>query len=318
MFEILSITGPIYLIILAGAATVRFGLFRKADMAVFGKFVLNLALPALMFNALSQRNIQEIFDLAYLLGYAAGTLAVVGLGLLWARRVAGLNAMASIYAAMGMSCPNSGFVGFPILLLTLPAAAPTAFALNLLAENLLVIPLLLLMAETAAHAGANRRHILGQLVRRLIANPLILAMIAGGTAAWFQWRPPEPVGRAIALFAQASSAVSLLVIGGTLVGLPLKGMGRRVAPIVLGKLVLHPLAVFAALPIFAALGVGHLSAELKQAIILLAAMPTMSIYPILAQRHGQDGVSAAALLATTLGSFFTLTLLVWLIHIGRI
>ncbi|MER2526730.1 MAG: hypothetical protein ABTR07_02260 [Candidatus Competibacter denitrificans] len=66
MLDILAITGPIHLTILIGAATVGFGLFQKADMAVFGKFVLNLALPCLMFDALSQRNIQEIINLTYL------------------------------------------------------------------------------------------------------------------------------------------------------------------------------------------------------------------------------------------------------------
>lgn len=318
MLEILGITGPIYLTILIGAAAVHFGLFQKADMQPLGKFVLYLALPCLIFNALSQRDFQQILNLTYLASYATGTLVVIGLGLLWTRRVTGLSAIASIYATMGMSCPNSGFVGFPVLLLTLPMIAPTAFALNLLAENLLVIPMLLLMAETAAHAGAERRHIFGQLLRRLIFNPLILAIIAGGIAAWCQWRPPEPIGRTIALFAQASIALSLLVIGGTLVGLPLKGMQRQVIPIVLGKLIVHPLAVFVALWLFSALGIGHLSTELRQAVVLLAAMPTTSIYPILAQRHGLDGISAAALLATTLGSFFTLNILIWLIHIGWI
>lgn len=318
MLDILAITGPIYLTILIGAVTVRFGLFQKADMAVFGKFVLNLALPCLLFNALSQRNIQEIINITYLVGYAVGTLLVIGLGMLWARRCAGLNAAASIYAAMGMSCPNSGFVGFPILLLTLPSIAASAFALNLIVENLLVIPLLLLMAETAAQAGADRRRIIRQLARRFISNPLILALIAGVAAALLQLHLPSPISRTITLFAQASSVVSLLAIGGTLVGLPLDGMGRRILPIVLGKLILHPLAVFAAFPLLALLGSGGLSTEMRQASILFAAMPSMSIYPILAQRHGQQGVSAAALLATTLGSFLTLNLLIWLIYSGWI
>lgn len=318
MLDILAITGPIYLTILIGATAVHVGLFKKTDMLPLGKFVLYLALPCLIFNALSQRDFQQILNLTYLSSYATGTLLVIGLGLLWARCVTGLPTVASIYVAMGMSCPNSGFVGFPVLLLTLPMAAPTAFALNLLAENLLVISMLLLMAETAAHAGAERRHIFGQLLRRLVFNPLILAIIAGGIAAWCQWRLPEPISRTITLFAQASIALSLLVIGGTLVGLPLKGMQRQVIPIMLGKLIVHPLAVFAALRLYTALGIGHLSTELQQAMVLLAAMPTMSIYPILAQRHGLDGVSAAALLATTLGSFFTLNILIWLIHTGWI
>jgi hypothetical protein len=35
------------------------------------------------------------------------------------------------------------------------------------------------------------------------------------------------------------------------------------------------------------------------------------IYPILTQKHGHDGLSAAALLITTMASFVTLNLLLW-------
>ena len=53
MLDILAITGPIYLCIVLGYLATRHGLFDRADMRVFGKFVINLALPALLFNALS-------------------------------------------------------------------------------------------------------------------------------------------------------------------------------------------------------------------------------------------------------------------------
>ena len=61
-----------------------------------------------------------------------------------------------------------------------------------------------------------------------------------------RWQLPEPVLRAVNLFAISSAGLSLFVIGGTLVGLPLGGMGQQILPIAFGKLVLHPLAVFAA------------------------------------------------------------------------
>ncbi|MEN3278176.1 MAG: malonate transporter [Massilia sp.] len=53
MSDILAIISPIYIAILAGYAATRMGLFGKADMRVFGKFVINLALPALVFATLS-------------------------------------------------------------------------------------------------------------------------------------------------------------------------------------------------------------------------------------------------------------------------
>ncbi len=315
MFEILVITGPIYLIIVIGLLAVHFALFSKADMRVLGKLVLNLALPCLLFNAVAQRSFTEVFDIGYLLAYAIGTLAMIAGGLFWVSRVCRQAAPADVYGAMGMSSSNSAFVGFPILLLTLPTIAPSAFAMNVILDNLLVLPLLLLLADGGGKEGCSNRQLIGQLLRRLLTHPLILALMMGLTVALLGLQLPTPLTRTIGLFAQASSAVSLLVIGGTLYGLSMHGMARQVLPVVLGKLLLHPLLVLAA---FGGLGVMGLaiSQEMKQAGVLLAAMPIMSVYPILAQRHGQEATAAASLLLTTLLSFISVNLLIALLHAG--
>lgn len=315
MLEILSITGPIYLIIMIGFFAVRFELFSKADMRVLGKLVINLALPCLLFTALSERAIGEIVRVDYLAAYATGTLAVIANAFFWSRCVAKQPAPAGAYVAMGMSSSNSSFVGFPILLLTLPAVAPSAFALNLMVENLLVLPLLLLIADASGQGGVPPAVLLRQLARRLVTNPLIIALVLGLAAALLQLKLPTPLARTATMFAQASGVLSLLVIGGTLYGLQMRGLAGRVLPVVLGKLVLHPLLVFAAFSALPWFGF-TLPGEMKQAGVLLAAMPVMSIYPIFAQRHGLEGDAAATLLLTTLGSFLTLNLLLTMLHAG--
>src|SRR5450830_1848136 len=80
MLDILAITGPIYIAIALGFFTTRAGLFSKPDMRLFGKFVINLALPAILFNALAKRQIGEILNTGYLLAYLAGSLVTMGLG----------------------------------------------------------------------------------------------------------------------------------------------------------------------------------------------------------------------------------------------
>ena len=147
--DILGITGPIYLAIALGYGATRRGVFSKADMQVFGKFTLNVALPALLFNALSQRRIGEILNGQYLLAYAVGGMVMLLLGLLWARKVKGHSLSYSSMMAMGMSCPNSGFVGYPIILLSFGPVAGVALALNMVVENFLLLPLLALHGPQA-------------------------------------------------------------------------------------------------------------------------------------------------------------------------
>lgn len=314
MLDILAITGPIYITILIGYLTTRQGVFAKSDMRVFGKYVINLALPALLFNALSQRQIGEILNTSYVLAYLGGSLAVLVLGWLWCRRWAHLNATTSSFYVMGMTCSNSGFVGYPILLLTLAPVAGVALALNMLIENFVMIPLLLALAERGRFGAAPWYKVVGQSLARLATNPLIIGLVAGTLVSLLGWKLPEPVARTVNLFALSSSSISLLVIGGTLVGLPMHGMGRQITPIAVGKLLVHPLAVFLAISALPLLGLPPMDASLRTGAVLMAAMPMMGIYPILAQAYGQEDFSAAALLVATVLSFFTLSALLWVLR----
>lgn len=311
MLDILTITGPIYLCIALGYAATRGGLFDRADLRVFGKFVINLALPALLFNALSQRSVGEIVNGRYLAAYALGSLILLTAAVLWYRQVARERMSRAAVLAMGMTCPNSGYVGYPVLLLTLGApVAGVALALNMVVENLLVIPLLLALADMERHEAGHWRHVLWNTLKGLARNPMILAIVAGFLVSALGVPVPAPVARTVTLFAQASSALSLFVIGGSLVGLPLRGMRAAVAQVGVGKLLLHPLCVLLVMTWVVPVG----DPKLQVALLLTCAMPMLGIYAILAQRHGHEGLASAALLGATTASFFTLSGLLWLLR----
>jgi predicted permease len=308
--DILGITGPIYLAIALGYFATRHGLFSKADMPLFGKFTIHIALPALLFNALSQRSVGEIFNAQYLGAYAVGSLLVIALGLAWARQVRRHSWSYSSMMAMGMSCPNSGFVGYPIMLLILGPVAGVALALNMVVENLLLIPLLLAVADSDGAQPGHWRRVLRQTFKGLLLNPMIWGIVGGFLWSLSGWPLPAPLARTVNLFAAASGALSLFVIGGSLVGLQAKGLGGTVSSIAVGKLIVHPLAMAAML-----LWVFPVAEPaLRSAALLTGALPMLGIYTILSQRHGHGAISAATLLVTTVVSFFSLSALLWLLR----
>ena len=110
------------------------------------------------------------------------------------------------------------------------------------------------------------------------------------------------------MLANASAAVALFVIGGSLVGLSPAGMRGDVALVAIGKLAMHPLAVVAFL-----LLLPPVDPTLRAAAVAYASMPMLSIYPILAQKYGREGFCAAALLVTTLASFATISGTLWIL-----
>jgi malonate transporter and related proteins len=151
---------------------------------------------------------------------------------------------------------------------------------------------------------------------RLIRNPMVLGLLAGLLASLLNLQLPSPVLRTVDMFASSCSALSLFVIGGSLVGLPLRGQATRVAPIVSGKLLIHPLCVALVSAAVCLVPALHIDNTLRAAAVLFAAMPMLSIYPTLAQKYGLSEVSALALLLTVITSFFTLTAWLWLYHSG--
>jgi predicted permease len=136
-------------------------------------------------------------------------------------------------------------------------------------------------------------------------------VVAGFAFSLSGLQMPASLGRTIDWFAQSSAVLSLFVIGGSLVGLQARGLQATVLPIALGKLVLHPLAMWAVLVWWVPIE----DPALRAAALLTGAMPMLGIYTILNQRHGHGTVSAAALLVTTVLSFFTLSGLLWLLKL---
>lgn len=303
MLQILSITTPIFILIGLGFLSARGGLISREQVRGMGTFVINFALPALVLKALSENPIGEVFNWQYLTAYGLGSLAVFCLGLLASRALRREPLDSSAINALGMANSNSGFIGYPIVAMTLGATAAIGLALNMVVENLLIMPLALALAEAGRQEGSALR-VARETLKRLARSPLIIAMLIGLPLALLELRLPAVPARVVEMLATASAPLALFVIGGSLYGLRLIGMQGDIGMIAFGKLILHPLAV---LLIFSLLP--DVDPTLMAAGVLFASAPMLSIYPILGQRFGVDGRCAAALLLTTAVSFVTISTL---------
>ncbi len=306
MLNIFAITAPIYLSIGLGYAATRQGLFSKADGQAMGKFVLNFALPAMLFNALAQRDFSDVLHPSYFLAYGLGSLITFLVGYLGWRYAKRKSVAQSGIAALGFCSSNSGYVGFPILLQVLGPVAGVALALTVIIENMFIIPLGLAVAESGETQHLPWYHTVLQSLKRMAQAPLMWAIVLGFLCAMWQIHLPEFLAKTVNLFAAACSAIALFVNGGSLVGLRVLGLWRDIRWLVMGKLLLHPLMVGLMLWL-----VGPMETNLQISAILLASMPMMGIYPLLAQRYGEEGLCASALLVTTMVSFFTISLILW-------
>jgi malonate transporter len=310
MLSILAVTLPIFLLVAIGYGAARFGPLTVDQVRGISWFVLNIALPALLFQLLTRSRLQDRLEWHYLLVYGTGSLAMLLGGFVYWRFVEKTGAPSAAVRGFGMANSNTGFMGLPIALQFIGPEAAFAVALNLVVENLLILPGLMILGHDRQAAGgglAGKLRMMGTLVR----SPLILAIVAAVLSVAMALTPIAPIARVINLLAGAASPMALFAIGGSLAGLRIGGMVRPVLQISAGKLILHPLIMIALLQIIV---IGD--PALRRSAVLLAAMPMASVYPIFGERYGEGRLAAATLLFSMVASFATINLVLLLIARG--
>lgn len=314
MAAVFGITFPIYAAIALGYVLVRSRWFSAADMQVLGRFVMNIAMPALMFSALATRDFSAFFQAGYALAYLLGGLATIAASFAWFT-FTGIDPARRALAVMGSSCPNSGFVGYPVMALALPDIAGVVLALNVLVELVVLIPLCLVLIDLARNdSGHPLRARLGRILLDTLKRPMVIGLGAGLAVSLSGLPLPAPVERLLSMLAASAVALSLVAIGGALVGLPLHGNKALAGQIAAAKLVLHPALTALCAALIPVIGLAALPQDLHVAVILSAAMPMFGIYVLLAQEQGLQGAASIAMLTATSAAFLTLNaLLFWLI-----
>lgn len=301
MLAILSITAPVFIIMAMGYIAVRFGMFTQEQLGGMGQFVIRIGLPMLIFHAIATRPLSEVADLVYLKGYALASLAAFFAGWLIAK-ARGQDRVLAVLNGLGTSMSNTGFIGYPLLLMAIGAPAGVFFAMNVLIENILLVPLMLVMIDVSRSGGAGMGQTLRQIVKNLLKSPIIVALLVSLVFAVGGIQVPLVVDKVSAMLASAASPLALFVIGGGLYGLRVRGNVKDVAVVAVGKLLLFPLLVAGCLWFFGA------DKEVMFAGAVLASAPMASMYPLFGRAYGFERQTSAAMLATVVVSFFSVSL----------
>lgn len=310
MDVVLNITAPIFFLILLGFVGTKYQLLSKEALPALSKFVLYFALPSVMITKISSLDLRAVVYLSYMGVYALGGLTAFFLTLVLVKGVLKESWGNGAVSGIGAMMPNSSFIGFPILLQYLDNAPAQAFAMSLVVENILFLPVGLILIESLYHqeSGLGRKVLLN-VAKRIASNPIILAVFTGVIMSLLGVRLPNFMGGGLELLASAAAPCALIVIGGSLVGVVIRGSKIRTALVASVKLVIFPLVVFAGLQAFPTMPF-----ELKVSALLFAAMPMFSIYPIIGETYGQRSFCASTLLITTVLSFFSISALLFILN----
>jgi malate permease and related proteins len=221
------------------------------------------------------------------------------LAFLWYRKVMPLSEKATQTLILSAGIGNTGFVGFPILLALVDvkyfgwALVYDLFGTALGGYGL--GPVLSEYWQGRSINGAN-------LARSLVSNPVLLSF----ALALLTVRVPLSTTVEAALQTAGSAAIdgSLLLLGMRLGQVKRWGSLLDVVPALLIKMLLVPLAVWAALRLLG------FSGPILSALVLQSAMPPAFATLVLAETYDQDRLLAVTAIAAGMG-FLALALPLW-------
>ncbi len=312
VLQVLLITFPFFALVLAGYVAARRGLLRLDAIPGLNSFVLYFALPCLLYRFGSGTPVAQLLDPSVFFTYLLCALVLVGfvVAVSLNRRI-GWNDAA--FGALVAAFPNTGFMGVPLLVALLGAAAAGPAIVTI--EVDLVITRSWCFERSRldgadqhgfAHAGKNA-------LKGVLVNPMPWAILLGAVASAVQLELPRPVFQTVGLLADSASPVALFTIGAVLArsrmlvataGAPALPL-RDYLPVALIKLVLHPVLV-----LLVGVGAIQIGVPLDRfaltVIVLVAALPSASNVSLLAERFGaNNGRIARIILVSTAAAFLS-------------
>ena len=306
VLSVLLVTFPFFALVLCGYLAARIRLLPQPAIPGLNSFVLYFALPCMLYRFGASTPIAQLLDPAAAGVYLLCALVMVA-GTVLATRGPRMGWNDAAFGALVAAFPNTGFMGVPLLVALLGAAAAgpaiLTIALDMVVTSSLCVALSRLdVAGTHGMAVALRKALVG-----MAGNPMPWAIALGALASAMQFTLPGPLDQSVAMLADAASPVALFTIGAVLARSQMNEheqvQARDYVPIALAKLLLHPLLVWAVGQGAIALGL-PLSPFALTALVLLAALPSASNVALLAERFGaHNGRIARIILVSTALAF---------------
>ena len=320
MLAILNITFPLFALVACGYLAVRRGVVPHGAVAGICRYVVYFGLSAMLFRFGSATPIARLLD-PKLLALYAGSGVFMALAIIHLSRSARIGIEDAAFGALVTTFPNSGFMGIPLILALLGEQAIGSAVLALTVDVVLISSLCLAIAHARHEPGEGGRALLfaalAKALRGAAANPLPWAAAGGVLVSATGLPVPAIVSKTVNMLSDSATPVALFALGGILArnALHQRPPAHRldVWPVVMVKLVVHPLLILGVARAAQAFGV-EFDPQLLLALILVAALPSASNVSMLAENYSVDsGRIATITLLTTALSFVTFAAAVWVL-----
>ena len=282
-----------------------------AGLAWMQFFLIYVSLPCLFYTLIADKPLSQLTNWPFIVATTVCTYVAFALSFaagMWHTR----DMPQSVMQGVAGSYSNIGYMGPPLILSALGPAASAPVVLIFVFDNLLLFSLIPLLM---AIAGVEKRSLpatVGDIVVKVVTHPFNIATAAGVLASYTQFQPPAAIDKMVTWLSGAAAPCALFLLGVTVALRPLERSPGEVPALVVIKLILHPLLVWALLS-----AMGDFGPTWTYAAVVMAALPpALNIFVISTQYNvGVERASACVLIGTIV-SMVTLTGFLYAIRTG--
>ncbi|MGB0410649.1 MAG: AEC family transporter [Pikeienuella sp.] len=309
MLTLLNVVIPVFLVVGAGYAALKWEIMAPSTGEALTKFTQNFAVPCLLFLALYRLDFGQVFDPELLFSFYSGALFCFALGFVVARKLFKRRPGESVAIGFAGFFSNSVLLGLPIM--------ERAYGTEALAPNFALIavhaPICYFFGITAMEiARADGRTLAATAkvtVNAMFRNTISMACFAGITVNLIGLPLPSAGEAALDMVARAALPAALFGLGGVLSQYRIRSaIGEALAITVISCLVHPAIAYVLTMHVF------ELEiAFVRSATIMAAMAPGVNAYVFASMYQRAQAEAATAVILATAFSVITVSGWLWLL-----
>lgn len=301
---------PVFLIVAVGWGAVRSGYVSLSIADALNAFAVRIAVPVLLFRAMTQVDFSKAFDIPMLIGFYSGAFVAFALAILLARRFWNRRPGEAVAVGFCALFSNTVLLGLPIVERAYGASAlvPVFGIISIHAGLMYAVGMLAM--EFARADGRSLGETFVVATKSILANALMLGVIAGVIVNLAGIALPDPLQASVDMIARAAIPVALVGLGASLTRYRISGDASEAVMVSVLSLLVHPLIAFLITHMMF-----DMPEEFVRAAVIAAAMPPgMNVYIFANMYDRAVSLSASVIIIATLLSIATVT--AWMALIG--
>jgi len=304
MLTTLFVVLPVFALIFSGWGAFKLKILGPHAIAELNRFVVYLALPALLFDIMANTNGSELWQPGFIAVFLLSS--AIAFALPFVVRLRGKLPLAdTALDGLNAAYPNTGYMGIPLSMIAFGSGVLAATTISIIITVCVTFAFAIVLIEIGLQTEKKPLRLIWKVMRSLIRNPLLVAPALGAAASFLGLTIPAPAETFLKMLGGAASPCALVALG-LFLAQPRKierESVNAIAFLVAVKLIVQPLATW-----LLAVYVFGLPSLLAQSAALLAALPTGTGPFMLAEHYRREAtITSNVILYSTVLSILTLS-----------